>query len=158
MTPYYTHSDNTKCLGYSTNMFSFASYGINPMGFFFVTGRLEVCVSSRQGYYASFCNDTLSELLRNSKSIWFSLSFFPKAPSIVNHMCGQYYIGFPYLIIGNTEAYGVNTRQNVITNITCPMSGSNLDSCNVTITNDTTCSAYGGTSIISCVNSNYNDQ
>ena len=83
-----------------------------------------------------------------------SLSFSAKAPSIVNRVCGQR-SGFPYPIFGDTEVYGVNTRQNVITNITCPMNGSNLDNCNVTISNDATCSAYGGSSIISCVDSKY---
>ena len=65
----YTHSDNTRCPGYSTSILSFNSYGYNQIRKFFGILLPEVCVSSRQEYYASFCNDTLSELLENSKSI-----------------------------------------------------------------------------------------
>ena len=65
----YTHSDNTRCPGYSTSILLFSSYGRNQTGFYFRTGRPDICVSSRQEYHVSICNDSLSELLKNSKSI-----------------------------------------------------------------------------------------
>ena len=64
-----THSDNTRCPGYSTSNVLFTSYGRNPMGFSVNIGQREVCVSSRQEYYASFCNHTLSKLVKDDKSI-----------------------------------------------------------------------------------------
>ena len=50
-------------------MVLYSSYGRNSMGFSFEIGRQEVCVNSRQEYYASFCNDTLSEFLKDDKNI-----------------------------------------------------------------------------------------
>ena len=68
--------------------------------------------------------------------------------SIIDRVCTDYRLrtGLAYPIVGTEEDYGVNLIRNVITSISCPVTGTTIDNCN--LTTGTTCN--GSTNIITC--------